>query len=986
MKSTAQSPTINVHHLTTADGLADGVIRSIGQDKYGYIWISSLSGVSRFDGYSVKVFHNKPGDSTSYPLGVAHSVCGDRSGNLWFGFDWGLYRFNHDNEHFEKIPGTNYRIFTIVEINNGDVYLITNVGMAILDTKTRKITPLKDKVKNNQALFKFDVFDFGWCGNQLYIATDTGIVVYDSKLNTARLVQAPVIGKERIHIIAVDSTGTVWGAYGAANTELIKTDTSFKSGKLYPSSIFPDPANRNDFLSLYIDRKQRLWLTTPGKGLFIYDARNDKFIQYTDDYRRPNSLSTSHIRLPFHGRDGFIWLASEGYGVDYFNPDNNMFEVLTPIDEQFENSLSSWGRTILEEDDGTLWLGWGGGLVKRAPDNTHTFWHNQTHKPAVLHDNSIRALAKDHNNDILIGTAQGVNRYRKSTGKIESLTIADSVPKHFYWTLFKDSRETIWFGTSRTLYYWKKGEKTARNFRNIPVLANKKIGGVQCIFEDSKKRMWFGSPTWGVYMYDPAKNEVQHFYRSLRVDSTMIGLNPTSITEDLNGVMWISFTTGLTSYDPATGKFTKFSREQGMTSVKLSALRVDKRNRLWIGSTSGLLVLDSSRKNFRTFDINDGLPTLEFNDQESYQLKDGRFAYPTMKGFVLFDPNAYVKTATRAEPYLSSISVFGKPLVTEINTEELKSVRLKPDQNFFSFSMVAINFNNPGQSWFAYKLEGFDKDWIYTRNRVATYTNVPGGSYVFRYKASTDPNNWPEEEKSFTVEVSKRFYKTTWFWILFGGVVTGLLYYLYKSRLRQQQRVFFLRSKAQLLEKEKALVQYESLKQQLNPHFLFNSLTSLGSLIRVDQKGAGDFLDRMSKIYRYILKNRDSETVTLADELKFVEMYIELQRTRFDNSLVVRTNIDDEFLHRKIAPVTLQNLVENAIKHNIIDKETPLVIDFFVENGYLVVKNNLQKKKFVETSNKQGLANMESLYHYLSAKPLIIEEDTQFFTVKIPLI
>ncbi len=189
-----------------------------------------------------------------------------------------------------------------------------------------------------------------------------------------------------------------------------------------------------------------------------------------------------------------------------------------------------------------------------------------------------------------------------------------------------------------------------------------------------------------------------------------------------------------------------------------------------------------------------------------------------------------------------------------------------------------------------------------------------------------------------------------------------------------------------MLEKEKTLVMYENLKQHLNPHFLFNSLTSLSSLIRVDQHQAGDFLEKMSKVYRYILKNRDNETVALSEELNFVSMYIQLQKTRFENGLDVQINIGEEDLSRKIPPVTLQNLVENAIKHNVADVESPLVIELYVEDDYLVVRNNLQRKKFVETSNKQGLASMHSLYKYLSLKPMKVEEDQQYFTVKVPLL
>ena len=175
-------------------------------------------------------------------------------------------------------------------------------------------------------------------------------------------------------------------------------------------------------------------------------------------------------------------------------------------------------------------------------------------------------------------------------------------------------------------------------------------------------------------------------------------------------------------------------------------------------------------------------------------------------------------------------------------------------------------------------------------------------------------------------------------------------------------------------------------KQQLNPHFLFNSLTSLSGLIETDPPLAGNFLEQMSKIYRYILKNRESELVSLKEELNFVQVYINLQKTRFKEGLQVNIEVPDKDLDKKIAPVTLQNLVENAMKHNIIDADTPLVIDITSRNQYLIVKNNLQRKNMVETSNKQGLASLESLYKYFSKRPVIIEENEESFIIQIPLI
>ena len=146
------------------------------------------------------------------------------------------------------------------------------------------------------------------------------------------------------------------------------------------------------------------------------------------------------------------------------------------------------------------------------------------------------------------------------------------------------------------------------------------------------------------------------------------------------------------------------------------------------------------------------------------------------------------------------------------------------------------------------------------------------------------------------------------------------------------------------------------------------------------------FLEGLSKIYRYILKSRDNETVQLNEEIKFVQTFIQLQQTRFQKGLIIEIDVPNEFGYCKIVPVTLQNLIENAIKHNTVDEEFPLMIKIYVENEYLVIKNNLQKKTFVETTNKHGLVNLISLYGYLTLKKIIIEETKEDFYIKIPLL
>ncbi len=202
---------------------------------------------------------------------------------------------------------------------------------------------------------------------------------------------------------------------------------------------------------------------------------------------------------------------------------------------------------------------------------------------------------------------------------------------------------------------------------------------------------------------------------------------------------------------------------------------------------------------------------------------------------------------------------------------------------------------------------------------------------------------------------------------------------------------FFVRWKqgkilAAELEKEKAQVQYDNLKNQLNPHFLFNSLSSLNSLIFENPQLASDFLQQLSKVYRYVLENKEKNLVSVETEVRFVNHYVQLLKTRFEGSLQVRFNLSEEAREKKIVPVTLQVLLENAVKHNVVSSVSPLTVEVLSENEFLVVKNNLQKKDVIEISNGQGLDNLKNLYRYLSKVPVEIKEHGKEFTVKIPLL
>jgi two-component system, LytTR family, sensor kinase len=237
-------------------------------------------------------------------------------------------------------------------------------------------------------------------------------------------------------------------------------------------------------------------------------------------------------------------------------------------------------------------------------------------------------------------------------------------------------------------------------------------------------------------------------------------------------------------------------------------------------------------------------------------------------------------------------------------------------------------------------------------------------------------------EPHLHMKLDRMFLAATWFLYAIGSVMVNGIFMV--NHFIGQWKISLVQ--AERLEKEKTQVQFDNLKNQLNPHFLFNALTALNSLIYENQSLASQFLQHLSKVYRYVLQNKEKNFVSVETELDFIQNYVFLVRTRFAEVLTINFNIDENSKDKAIVPVTLQILIENALKHNVADKDRPLSIRIETNDDYLVVSNNLQVRKLVETSNKQGLENLKSLYKFLTDKPVLIQSTETEFSVGVPLV
>jgi ligand-binding sensor domain-containing protein len=993
------------------DGINTKSVSDLLQGKEGYLWLATYQGLVRFDSYVFKRFTNKPGFSNSI-----NKIAQDKKGNIWMAMSDGtLAKFNPSTAEF------------------------TNTSIHFLNRQQT------ESPGSAECLF-LDSEDNLWMGitrtGLVKINTENGNAEVFNVVQLNDRFFAPEIKKfyNRVLGIFEDEQKLFWLATPDGLYTFNKISKQMKQISKRPASA-SDFRNENYRTITKIGNK--LWIGSWGSGLHSYNLVTGNLEIFKFNNEKSADYTTNIIHSLVVKNDSIILIASPDKGFLEFNTRTKIYTAISGSSLHKNIPLYLWTKLLFDKDH-NIWALNEVGLMKiQVPDYKFQFQNF----PVKHSDNGIFYELYDvwEDADIRIvctGFAEGVYVFNKKNGSKKVLPVEllkgeekiMQIPK-----ITQDKNGIIWLCSRDYIYQYNKQTeqliKVNQPAQNVE--ANSNV--YNDITADKNGNLWIGSTRNGLFKYDIKHNQYEHFFLNAELKYKIPVNFISAAAADIMGRVWFASNRGFLSYyDPVTSTIQTSEKINsiltGLYEKKVYDLFIDSRSNLWASTATGLVKIDCANnipKYLKTFTTENGLQSesvigltedingniwgiekliysvckIDANTSKlwHYGLRDGinkpgdmfRLVKTNNANIWLLAQGGYYEFNTAIEDVRQkqqplAITIMAVNSMDKYFEDEIKQngkILLEPNENSFYFEFAAIDFSRPEIYQYAYMLEGFDTGWIYCGSRRGvSYTNIPGGNYLFKVKATSVKGEWSSSILKIPFKIRIPFYRMWWFILATLILLVTGIYNFYLFRIKKQRQILLFETKTQTLEKEKTQVQYENLKQHLNPHFLFNSLTSLGSLIRVDQKMAGDFLDSMSKIYRYILQSKDKDIVNLKDEMKFVGTFIHLQKTRFNEGLIVHINVPEEFNYRKIVPVALQNLIENAIKHNIIDDESPLVINIFIEEDYLVVKNNLQKKKFVETSNQQGLDNLSSLYKYLSDRPLLTEENNQSFIVKIPLI
>jgi ligand-binding sensor domain-containing protein len=488
------------------------------------------------------------------------------------------------------------------------------------------------------------------------------------------------------------------------------------------------------------------------------------------------------------------------------------------------------------------------------------------------------------------------------------------------------------------------------------------------LFGDSKGRLWMATDGAGVSMFH--KNEYYHWNA---FDSANNAVAYT-ITEDAGGGIWAgTLYTDLFRF--RNGQWTNM-RKNEVQDIDVNLFTVN-------ANATGQVIAVYQRcvdlwypgsKFFRHFNSrhNMGIDSTSRVLNCSARDNAGNVYIPYQKGLLVFK-NQLAHYDIRPGVSIARISN---------NLKDISSLQHEygPDENYMSFYFDGISFTNPERLNYRFRLEGYSDNWIYTNELSATFPKLPAGTFTFRVQVSLNGSFDHANESSYSFTIAAPLWRRPWFILLASLLIVAVTYAIIKYRDRKLQRLA-------LLEQEKIAFDYEHLKSQVNPHFLFNSLNTLTNLIEDNQENAVTYTERLSDLYRNMLTYHNKDLITLGEEWDILSAYLYIQQSRFGKALQIKGEIPKAFKTSvQIPPMALQLLVENAIKHNVVSVSSPLIIEIIVNEKEITVSNKINPKIRQEMESGIGLANITNRYAMLTRRKVSYGKEGENWVVKLPLL
>lgn len=901
---------------TSKDGLSSNEVQAIFKDEQGFLWVGTSNGLNRFDGNAFDNFYNDPADSTSIRGNDIQCIFQDSKKRMWVATNEGISLYNPLMQQFSNyspdtlvLPYIGTTFPTLCDDENGNIWVGTKNELLIFD-------PISKKFSRS-----------GWA--------DYAENVAPANDNHLRVVVLGLIkkGKNELWILST---------YG-----LFSVNTLSHKFQYYPYNAI------DDFYGCqlqYADEKGNVWISLFAYGVLCYDSKNGTWTNY---HTLP-SYSTWDNAFCIKEYSGDTLMYSSSNAVIFFSKEKRKILSASYCDPGNSIPLKYFRCPYITRQGKFLWMATNTGLIKMIPTQTqfaydtlagHTpitrvyrsnytgnlLFGREDHSYIQLKNKEVRPITTSSGSHIS-SSYQYYAEDREGNAYLNDdehfyvydqvHNIASPVPlpgKPFPGNLFMirnmviDKEGTVWIrSVGQGILEYKPNTKTIEFAPGLPITKNKQVSSLY--YDSATHSLLISHEFDGLQVYDISTRQVKHFL--LNAAPSQRGAAILCITGDAKGNAWMcSLDAGIYEYNNVTGKFTRYTSNDGLLSDKTAWICLDGSGFLWIVTDRGLSRMDTATKHFTNYPSGEGYPsnTGYFISKD----KNGNMYMPFNKGYYTWRSSSFIDTTNKGILYLRRAQLLGQRLPLS------KDFQFSYSENNLQFLFGWLTQENTAVPTIEYRLN--DNPWMITDIHSAiSFANLTPQHYNLYVRSKSNASN----VFHISFNIAYPFWQRWWFFLLVIIAIAALIIFIVRGRLNAVRRESLL--KHQVIES-----QMSALRSQMNPHFVFNTLNSINSyIIENKSQQASDYLTDFSRLVRIILEHSRKQLVTLEEEMRALKLYLELESLRLEGSFDYRIELDStEAPGIKIPPLIIQPFVENAIWHGLRNKQSPGFIEIKVHNN-----------------------------------------------------
>lgn len=829
-------------HLTVENGLSNNKVNCLLEDRLGFIWFGTEDGLNRFDGYDIKIFRHQTNDKNSISGNSIWAMFEDKDGYVWIGTKSGeINRYDPKIDKFEswKVKSKNNNENSVTSIyrdRKGKLWIGTyKDGLYQFDLKEKKFLNWQYQPNNVNSLSNNYVTSIleDYKGN-IWVSTYNGLNKFNpstSKNSFTRFYHKP-------QEVSSISNNLIWNLFSSeidANKFWIGTANglSFCNSKTNTFSRFEFPVDKKlqfsnsvaTIIEEQTEEQKGYWIGTYG-GLIKINSLNNGNKRFISEENNPLSLTSNQINAMVKDRSGVIWIATEN-GVNYFSQKevrfNNYLSQMgnkNSFDKLRKNNITS----LCNSNNESICVGTREGLSVINNINQTSKLNSTIKFPNI----NVWSLYKGNSNNIWIGTyGDGLKEVDLKTNSLKSIEIKSDIvmPSSFLYikSLLQDKSGALWIGCwGSGLVRYNPSQNEFKSWINDENdFHSLSYNDVWVIYEDKQGKIWIGTNGGGLNLFDPNNEKFFRLFSSSKNKNGLSSNSIYSIYESTNSkltsdnkttLLWIGTSNGLNkvsinNFDfineageiKAEVKF--YTIENGLPDNSIKSIVEDEKGNLWLGTSNGLSQFNPETEKFINYSIADGLNGNDFNFGAAYKSKKSLLVFGGTNGLSIFNPSEIKQSLYKPPIVITDFQIFNKsvsidpdsPLQTNITLTD--EIILPYDQNIFSFQFSALDYNSPSSNRYAYKMEGFDNDWIITgTRRYAAYTNLSPGTYNFKVKATNSDGVWNDSVKTIIVIINPPWWKTGWAYslyllIIFFGLVGIRRFELNRTKLRNELKM-----------------------------------------------------------------------------------------------------------------------------------------------------------------------------------------------------